>query len=781
MSLLRLVPVLVAANCLLSSACIAAPVQQYPDLRPAAPLRMTAKDEGRVLRHGHAPEGADKLGARDVWVWQYGDRYFMHYDAAGPQGWLVGLAESNDLIHWTPKGTVLDLGTSGSADSASASYGTTYKDPAGQWHMFYLGTQNTTPPPNLIPALPYVTLKAHASSPTGPWTKNYAVRPFAPAPGTYYSDTASPGAIIRHKGEYLQYFSAAVREGKRIRRTLGLARTKDLNGPWTIDPHPILPLEEQIENSSLYFEPANQTWFLFTNHVGITEVDGGEYTDAIWMYWSKDPTYWDARHKAVVLDGENCTWSKRCIGLPSVVPANGKLAIFYDAPGSTSTSHMKRDVGLAWLDLPLAPPGESRVDLNPAVESGLEVLSQDGQLVVTPGRARINGKVVSVESTATLAVPAGSVESVRGEEHTLPAVASNSWVPGDGRLEKTHTTTMIPGALLPASLKLHTADGTLLVKGKDYVTDDTWSKIALAPGSTLTTGTKVAVDYDYGLLRVDGIDISPDGKVTLAKGEPHLVCPVPAPTTTSSLRLANIFRPYGCPAAVEPWHIFVVGRPFPEPTPEEQRTMSAPVSRTLQKLREGKPVTIVTWGDSVTVGGDVSSPEKAYANLFISSLRERFPNAKITHVNASIGGTTTEQRLPAFDEEVLSHKPDLVTIEFVNDMGFPVDKLRGLWDTALDRITSAGAEAVVITPHFTVPSFMGNEYPRGTEMREDVRWLKLIARQHNVGLADTSRRWEHLESEGIPYITLLWNGINHPNDYGHTLFVKDLMNLFPKE
>jgi hypothetical protein len=32
------------------------------------------------------------------------------------------------------------------------------------------------------------------------------------------------------------------------------------------------------------------------------------------------------------------------------------LAVLYDAPGGESISHMKRDIGLAWLDLPLAPP-----------------------------------------------------------------------------------------------------------------------------------------------------------------------------------------------------------------------------------------------------------------------------------------------------------------------------------------------------------------------------------------------------------------------------------------
>jgi hypothetical protein len=40
------------------------------------------------------------------------------------------------------------------------------------------------------------------------------------------------------------------------------------------------------------------------------------------------------------------------------LPIDGKLAVLYDAPGGESTSHMKRDIGLAWLDLPLNPPEE---------------------------------------------------------------------------------------------------------------------------------------------------------------------------------------------------------------------------------------------------------------------------------------------------------------------------------------------------------------------------------------------------------------------------------------
>lgn len=156
--------------------------------------------------------------------------------------------------------------------------------------------------------------------------------------------------------EYLQFFSATTKkEGSPyVQRTLSIARTEDLDGPWTLDPQPMVPIEEQIENSSLYFEESSTTWFLFTNHIGIDE--GTEFTDAIWVYFNQ----WNPNDKAIVLDGENCSWSNRCIGLPSVVKVDDRLALFYDAPEDNGISHMKRNIGLAWIDLPLSTPEETR-------------------------------------------------------------------------------------------------------------------------------------------------------------------------------------------------------------------------------------------------------------------------------------------------------------------------------------------------------------------------------------------------------------------------------------
>ena len=330
-------------------------VKPYADGRPTAPWRMEAKDHGIVLRHGDGPGKCDYLGAREALVFEFDGIYYLHYDGAGLPGWRACLATSKDLVHWTKHGPALELGKPGEDDGGTAAAPWVYFD-GKTWHMFYVGSVGTTPAPDRVPAVPYFTLKAKSNSPAGPWIKQKDIVPFRTRPGTYYADTASAGHVVKVGDEYRMFFSAAVLEQHIFKRTLGIARTKDLDGPWRIDPQPIVPLAEQIENSSLYFEKANRTWFLFTNHIGISADERLEYTDAIWVYWSKDLDRWNVADKAVVLDGRNCTWSKQCIGLPSVVRVGKRLAILYDAPGGQSISHMRRHVGLAWLELPLEPP-----------------------------------------------------------------------------------------------------------------------------------------------------------------------------------------------------------------------------------------------------------------------------------------------------------------------------------------------------------------------------------------------------------------------------------------
>ena len=315
----------------------------YLDGRPYPSYRLNAVDQGMFLEYGKGPNQCDTMNAREAMINCVDGTYYLYYDGAGAKGWVSCLAVSRDLKTWERKGPLLEFGP-GASDSAAACSPWIIKDEKNLWHMYYLGTPNTTGGTDKVPIAPYLALHATSKSPAGPWTKRYDPVPFSTKEGTYYSMSAYPGHIIKQGSEYMMFFGAA---DAIIRRTISIARSKDLNGEWTLDPTPVLPVTENLENSSVYFEPTSNTWFLFVNHIG------NMCPDAVWVYWTNDVNHWNPACKAIVLDGSNCTWSHKCIGMPTVVPVGDKLYVFYDGSGGDTANEMYRSVAKATLQLPL--------------------------------------------------------------------------------------------------------------------------------------------------------------------------------------------------------------------------------------------------------------------------------------------------------------------------------------------------------------------------------------------------------------------------------------------
>jgi len=308
--------------------------------------RLDATDAGRIIRHGDGPDRCDISGMREPSIVQEEGKFYLFYDGCAADGWLACLASSDDLKTWKMHGRMLSLGPKGSYDSGTAASPWLIKD-GGWWHMFYCASPNTSPPPELIPAAPYLTMKARSKALEGPWEQQRDIIPFRPV--ERYGVNASPGHIVKRGDKWLMFFSGA--------GLPAIARTKDLNGAWEIDPKPVFDEHMDLENTSLYHEESNGTWWMFINHIDAA----GGYTDAVWTFWTKDFEKWNAKDRAIVLDRRNCSWSRKCVGMATVTKVGKRLAIFYDAAGGESVSHMNRDLGLAWLDLPLVPPAPQAV------------------------------------------------------------------------------------------------------------------------------------------------------------------------------------------------------------------------------------------------------------------------------------------------------------------------------------------------------------------------------------------------------------------------------------
>ena len=428
---------------------------------------------------------------------------------------------------------------------------------------------------------------------------------------------------------------------------------------------------------------------------------------------------------------------------------------------------------------------------NPHIRSGLEITAHGNAVVVAPGACEVNGQDVRVTTAVTLPVAASPVINVTNEApYRLSADKPAGFAKGTRLRGLSARDVNACGSLVPDSLELRrSGDAKLLALGSDYLLDVAWGHIGIGPQSCVTTNDSVSASYRYSLLRMDTIQVGVDGKVSLRQGVPHISAPVPPDADTGCLALAHVFVNYR-DTAVHQDQIY----PIVE-TPKQALTGSTPgrLPKTLALLKAGKPVTIVCWGDSVTAGGNASAPERRYVDVFTAGLRERFPQAQLTVTNISVGGSNSRNWLapdkfpfrskvgaasPCQFQRVLDAKPNLVTIEFVNDAGMTPALVEKTYAEILERLRPTGAEVLLITPHFTMLKMMGFQSMREVERRPYVLALRAFANEHNLALADAAARWEHLWKEGLPYLTLLHNTINHPDDRGHHLFAEEMWKCF---
>lgn len=73
--------------------------------------------------------------------------------------------------------------------------------------------------------------------------------------------------------------------------------------------------------------------------------------------------------------------------------------------------------------------------------------------------------------------------------------------------------------------------------------------------------------------------------------------------------------------------------------------------------------TIVAFGDSITASA-AQANDKKWPKVLETRLQQADPSRRFQVVNAGVGGNTSREGLARLERDVLTHKPDLVVIEF---------------------------------------------------------------------------------------------------------------------
>jgi len=344
-------------------------------------------------------------------------------------------------------------------------------------------------------------------------------------------------------------------------------------------------------------------------------------------------------------------------------------------------------------------------------------------------------------------------------------------------------------AVDPESLVVCTApDGKPLVRGRDYEAELTWGCVGRLEGGSVGASTPAFASYRYGKMRLDSAVLTTGGKIELRQGVGDVSLPKPAALAASEKRLGNIWVSASLKKLDDTVLFPVLEDKFPEPVELQPSPAERLLPKTIAKLKAGERVRILAWGDSVTDAGYLPEPDKnRWQAQFVERLRQRYPKAEIVLITEAWGGRNTGSyfneppgSVHNYKEKVLALQPDLIVSEFVNDAGLNEAGVNDRYGRIRDDFKAIGAEWIILTPHYVRPDWMGLKSQKeiDDDPRAYVKAVRKFAAENNIAVAEGSLRYGRLWRQGIPYLTLLMNNINHPDPYGMGLFADALMQLF---
>lgn len=194
--------------------------------------------------------------------------------------------------------------------------------------------------------------------------------------------------------------------------------------------------------------------------------------------------------------------------------------------------------------------------------------------------------------------------------------------------------------------------------------------------------------------------------------------------------------------------------------------------KTKEKLKNGENIVYVAFGDSITEGYGVSEgwPEK-----LVKLLKKKYPSADITLYNKGRSGDTLEDGMYRLDNDLISLKPDFVTLSFgINDVFSNVNlaSFEKLLADMVDMILSNTTSELLI-----LSSEILEDEEADKLVRKYYDKLQKVSKEKHVPFLDIHRIWHHKLREGVDLSSLLITGLDHPNEEGYKIFAKAVADL----
>ena len=207
--------------------------------------------------------------------------------------------------------------------------------------------------------------------------------------------------------------------------------------------------------------------------------------------------------------------------------------------------------------------------------------------------------------------------------------------------------------------------------------------------------------------------------------------------------------------------------------------LSDVVAELTKQWPANRTVNVICHGHSVPAGyfrTPVVDTFNAYPHLLHRGLKERFPYAVVNVIVTAIGGENSESGVRRFQRDVLSLRPDVVTIDYgLNDRGIGLARAEAAWQAMIDQAKAAGAKVILLTP---TPDTSARLDDPADPLNQHAQQIRTLARRNGVALVDSLARFEKRIRDGEPLESLM-SQVNHPNRKGHELVAAELLQWFP--
>lgn len=216
------------------------------------------------------------------------------------------------------------------------------------------------------------------------------------------------------------------------------------------------------------------------------------------------------------------------------------------------------------------------------------------------------------------------------------------------------------------------------------------------------------------------------------------------------------------------------------PAIADERTYLADVCAELVKSwPTNRTVNIVCHGHSVPAGYAKTPAVQtfdAYPYLLHRGLNERFPHAVVNVIVTAIGGENSEQGAKRFARDVVSLRPDVVTIDYaLNDRKLGLARSEKAWRAMIEMALVHHIKIILLTPTADMAAHLDDP---NDPLNRHAELIRRLASEYRVGLVDSLVQFENYARNGGQLSDLMAQS-NHPNLKGHELVVVQLLNWFP--